>query len=51
MKKFTVYFHGKFTVDAKDSEEAHEKAQKEVLANPLSFDFYICYANGVSLIV
>ena len=51
MKKFTVYFHGKFTVDGKDIEEAHEKAEKELLANPLSFNFYIYYENGVSLII
>ena len=51
MRKFTVYFRGKFTVDAKDIEEAHEKAQKEVLANPLNFDFYIYFENRVSLII
>jgi hypothetical protein len=42
MKKFTVNFHGKFTVEAEDIEEAHEKAHEELLGNPLNVDFYIC---------
>jgi len=47
MKKFTVYFHGKFTVKAKDIDEAHEKVHEELLGNPLNFDFNISEAKRV----
>lgn len=46
MKQFEIFFHGKFTVEAKDYGEALDKAAEELGHNPGEWDFELEEVGG-----